>query len=162
MSEALLRQSPRPVEARLRITTREEAERLVASALAALDALQPLVERETTLLRLGKVRTALGDSLAKNEAAQTYTRLLERLKANAIALGRFAPENLAELRSRHEGFSEALQLNMAVIATARTVSEGILRELAHQLGGNAAPKTYHRGGIQRKAGTLPLSVSVVS
>lgn len=145
---------------RLRVTTPEEAQRLVASALEALDTLEPLIEEETKRFRAGLIREALGMALEKNEAASRYTRCLEALKSNAISIGRFQPPDLEALRSRHEVFQSKMALNMAVVATARTVSEGLMRELADALGQNATPKVYAaRGGITRKPGTTPLAVS---
>lgn len=155
-------QSAERQDTRLRVSKPEEAEQLVASAVSALDRLEPLIEEETRLFKLGKVRDALGLAVEKNEAAETYTRCLEALKNNAIAIGRFQPEGLDGLRERHEVFSTTMALNMAVVATARTVSEGLLRELAETMGQNSGPKTYHRGGVSRKAGTAPLSLSKVS
>ncbi len=149
-------------DARLRISTPEDAETLVSSALEALNRLEPLIDEETRLFKSGKVRDALGMAVDKNEAAQTYTRCLEHLKTNAIAIGRFQPDQLDHLRERHEAFSSKMALNMAVVATARTVSEGLLRELADTVGNNASPKTYFRGGVMRKPGTAPLAISKVS
>lgn len=147
---------------RLRVSNPEEAQALVTSAVEALDALEPLIDEETRLFRAGKAREALSLALQKNEAAQIYTRCLEALKNNAIAIGRFQPDELDLLRSRHEAFSSKMALNMAVVATARTVSEGLLRDLADSIGQNASPKTYARGGVTRKPGTAPLSLSKVS
>lgn len=144
---------------RLKVTRAEEAEQLVSSALEALDRLEPLIEEETRLFKAGKAREALNLAVEKNEAAQIYTLCLETLKNNAIAIGRFQPANLEALRSRHEGFSAKMALNMAVVATARTVSEGLLRDLADAVGKNGSPKTYVRNGVTRKAGTAPLAVS---
>jgi hypothetical protein len=152
---AVERPDPRP-----KVTRPDEAETLVGSALTALDSLEPLIEQETELFRKGRVREALAMAMAKNEAAQSYTRCLEVLKANAIALGRFQPPNLPRLKERHEAFSRLMSLNMAVVSTARTVSEGLIRDLADTLGQNASPKTYLRGGnVHRKAGTAPLALS---
>jgi hypothetical protein len=151
--------TPERPDTRLKVSNPEEAEALVASALAALDRLEPLIAEETRLFKIGKVRDALQMALDKNEAAQGYTRCLEALKTNAIAIGRFQPGQLGELRDRHEVFSSSMALNMAVVATARTVSEGLLRDLADTVGGNSTPKTYFRGGVMRKAGTTPLAIS---
>jgi hypothetical protein len=146
-------------DTRLKVTRPDEAETLVAAALEALDHLEPLIEEETAFFKAGKVREALHLALAKNEAAQAYTRCLETLKSNAIAIGRFQPSGLDDLRARHEAFSAKMALNMAVVATARTVSEGLLRDLADAVGKNGAPRTYHRGGVSKKAGTAPLALS---
>lgn len=153
--------SGRP-DSRIRISRPEEAEDIVRSALEALETLEPLIAEETALFRAGKVRAALSLAMEKNEAAQHYSRCLEVLKGNAIAIGRFRPEGLELLKKRHEVFSEAMALNMAVVSTARTVSEGLLRDLADVVGKNASPKTYAKGQILRKPGTTPLSVSKVS
>lgn len=151
--------SPERPDNRLKVSRPEEAEALVASALAALDRLEPMIEEETSLFRAGRVRDALKMAMEKNAAAQTYTLCLEALKNNAIAIGRFQPADLDALRDRHEVFSSKMALNMAVVATARTVSEGLLRDLADTVGRNASPQTYHRGGVTRKPGTAPLAVS---
>jgi hypothetical protein len=145
---------------RLRVTTPDEAQRLVLSALDALDALEPLIEEETAHFKAGRVRDALDMALDKNTAASRYTLCLEALKSNAIAIGRFQPPEIENLRVRHDAFQRKMALNMAVVATARTVSEGLMRELADSLGQNASPKVYApRTGITRKAGTTPLAVS---
>lgn len=149
-------------EPRLRVSNLEDAQTLVASALDALNRLEPLIDEETRLFKGGKVRDALRMAVEKNQEAQAYTRCLEALKTNAIAIGRFQPDDLDLLRDRHEVFSAKMALNMAVVATARTVSEGLLRELADAVGQNAGPKTYIRGGMSRKPGTAPLSLSKVS
>ncbi|MCA0406087.1 MAG: hypothetical protein LCH39_08060 [Proteobacteria bacterium] len=145
---------------RLRVTNPEEAQRLVLSALEALDGLEPLIEEETDHFKAGRVREALGMALDKNAAASRYTLCLEALKGNAIAIGRFQPPELETLRARHDAFQRKMALNMAVVATARTVSEGLMRELADSLGQNASPKVYApRAGVTRKPGTTPLAVS---
>lgn len=151
--------SERP-DLRPKVTRAEEAETLVASALSSLDALEPLIQQETELFRKGRVREALALAMQKNEAAQSYTRCLEVLKSNAIAIGRFQPGNLPALRERHEAFARLMSLNMAIVSTARTVSEGLMRDLADTIGQNASPKTYlPGGGLHRKAGTAPLALS---
>jgi hypothetical protein len=152
------RQNTATVE-RPRVTRAEDADELVASTLRALEKLEPLIRQETELFRIGKVREALAMAMEKNDAAQGYTLCLEYLKTNAIALGRFRPQGLQELRDRHEAFSELMRMNMAVVATARTVSEGLMRDLADAIGRNSSPTVYARGQIVRRPGTAPLSVS---
>ena len=147
---------------RQRISKPEDAEQLVQSALTALERLEPLIARETALFRSGKVRDALSLAMDKNDAAQGYTRCLELLKTNAIAIGRFKPDGLELLKKRHELFADSMSMNMAVVATARTVSEGLLRDLADVVGKNASPRVYAKGMIVRKPGTAPLSLSKMS
>jgi hypothetical protein len=152
-------QTPDP---RPRVTTPDEAEALVNAALDALDVLEPVIAEETALMRDGKLQPALDLSAVKGQAAQRYQRALEDLKANAIALGRFAPPALALLRKRHESFSDLMSLNMAVLGTAKTVSESIIRELAADVGQARSPQGYGAYG-QPAAGyktpVAPLAVS---
>jgi hypothetical protein len=138
-----LQQRPDP---RPRVASATEAEALVNAAILALDALEPVIAEETALLRDGKIKSALDLSDRKGPTAQVYQRALEDLKANAIALGRFAPPALAQLRQRHESFSELMSLNMAVLGTAKTVSESIIRELANDVGQARSPQGYSAHG----------------
>jgi hypothetical protein len=151
-----------PADIRPRVTTPEEAKAVVDAAIDALDALEPVIAEETALLRDGHMKAALDLSERKSPAAQRYQRALEDLKANAIALGRFAPPALALLRQRHESFSELMSLNMAVLGTAKTVSESIIRELAADVGMARSPQGY--GALGQAAGgyrtpVAPLAVS---
>ncbi|MGL5114066.1 MAG: hypothetical protein ACRC7G_09505 [Beijerinckiaceae bacterium] len=151
------RNDPRP-----RAATAMDADALVLAALDALEALQPLIAGETALLRDGKVSAALDLADRKSAEALRYQRALEDIKANAIALGRHAPASLALLRQRHETFAELLALNMAVLSTARTVSESLVRELATDVGQAKSPQGYGAYG-QRVGGyrtaPAPLAVS---
>ena len=154
----------RRVTAPRRIATSEDASTIVADALDALDRLEPLLTEETALLREGRMREALKLSADKAGAAAHYTRMLEALKGNAIALGRFAPDALALLRRRHESFSELLAYNMAVLTTARTVSEGIIREVSTEVAARANPVGYGATGMleqraQSRIVGAPLAVS---
>ncbi len=143
----------------LKITRAEDAEQLVTSALEALDRLEPLIEEETRLFKSGKAREALNLAVEKNQAAQIYNPLPRVAEAQRHC-DRTVPTGQSRTTpARHEAFSAKMALNMAVVATARTVSEGLLRDLADAVGKNGSPKTYVRGGVTRKAGTAPLSIS---
>lgn len=143
----MLSSSTPPTEAqRHRVTNSEEAKALVDLALKSLDALEPIIAEETALLKEGMTREALRLSIEKAVAASSYTRTLEALKGNAIAIGRFAPDELALLRRRHDTFSELLTYNMAVITSVRSVSEGIMREISTEVGAKANPSGYDTNG----------------
>lgn len=147
-----------------RILSQEGAAALVETALAALDILEPLIMEETALLREGLMRDALKLSAEKAGAAANYTRALEALKGNAIVIGRFSPDGLALLRLRHEKFSELLAYNMAVLTTARSVSEGIIREVSSEVASRANPVGYGANGrteqrAQHRLASAPLAVS---
>jgi hypothetical protein len=151
-----------PADVRPRVTNAREAATLIASAHAALDTLQPLIVEETAFMREGRLKEALALADSKAEAGRTYTRCLEALKHNAIALSRFQPGGIPELRSRHQAFSDTLGENMAVLATVRMVSESIVRELAAEVGQARQPAGYGAGGRMNGAYTsvvTPLAVS---
>lgn len=145
-----------------RATNPREAQAIVAEAIAALSELQPIIEDETEHLREGRVSGAFHAAEGKSRAALRYQRALEGIKANAVAIGRFQPANLPSLQSLHEEFAEVLSLNMAVLGTAKTVSESIIRELAQDVGRTHAPQGYGQHGqapaVYRAAAT-PLAVS---
>ncbi len=152
-------QTPDP---RPRVASPDEAEALVNAALDALDGLEPVIAEETALLRDGKLQPALALTEGKNLAAQRYQRALEDLKGNAIALGRFAPPALALLKKRHESFADLMSLNMAVLGTAKTVSESIIRELATDVGQARAPQGYGAYGQPTSGYKTPVAPLAVS
>ncbi len=147
---------------RARITTAADAQTLVTAALDALDTLEPIVETETRILKAGQIREALTLTEAKTKAAADYLELIETLKGNAIALGRFRPPGLDLLKRRHQGFADSLALNAAVLSTARTVSESLIRELSSEIAGSINPQGYGARGHATSAYTArtqPLAIS---
>ena len=148
---------PRP-----RAVTPEDAEALVAAAIRSLEELEPVIAAETALLRDGELMAALELAERKGPAAQRYQRALEDLKASAVAVGRFAPPSLPELRRRHESFGELMSLNMAVLGTAKTVSESIIRELAADVANARAPQGYGAHGLPVEGYRTPVAPLAVS
>ncbi len=151
---------------RVRIDSPEEARRLAAGVLETLATLAQLIGEETQLMKDGKIRDALDREARKAELAGLYMRGLETVKANAIALARFAPDEVKRLKGAHLEFSDLLQTNQAVLATARAVSETIVRDLAKDAGRVNRPQGYaasgYGGAVQpapapRTAGPIVLS-----
>ena len=152
----------RAPDVRLRATNPDEAEALVVAALECLEALEPVIASETALLRDGELMAALELADRKGPAAQRYQRALEDLKASAVAVGRFAPPSLPELRRRHESFGELMNLNMAVLGTAKTVSESIIRELATDVANARSPQGYGAHGAPVDGYRTPVAPLAVS
>ena len=148
---------PRP-----RAATPEEADALIGAALDCLETLEPLIAEETALLRDGRIEQALALIDEKAPAARRYQRALEDLKANAVAIGRFAPPSLPLLRRRHALFAELMNLNMAVLGTAKTVSESILREVASDVAQAAIPQGYGAHGRPPGGYRTPVAPLAVS
>jgi hypothetical protein len=134
------------VAERVRITTAPEASELVDMIMSTLHSLAHVIGEETQLMRDGKIAAALDREARKTELAGNYMRGLEVLKANAVALARFVPEQVTRLKGAHQEFGELLETNQAVLATARAVSETIVRDLAKDSGRSPQAQGYARGG----------------
>ena len=143
-----------------RVATREDAKRLVDGVLAVMGELEQVLEHETGHLRGGRIREGLSQEARKTELASTYLRGLESVKSNAVALARFAPEALERLKSAHGRFSRVVELNQTVLATARAVSESLVKGVAEEMNRTARPQGYAPGRFQAApARAEPLVVS---
>lgn len=127
---------------RPRITSAPEARALVDGLMSTLGSLAHIIGEETQLMREGHVGAALEREPKKTELSGKYMRGLEILKSNAVALARFVPDDVGRLKKAHLEFSELLETNQAVLATARAVSETIVRSLAKDAGRAAQPQGY--------------------
>jgi len=126
------------------IADRAGAEALVAEVLGAMAALEAVLDAESGHVRAGRLREGLAEAERKAALAAAYMRGLETVKANAVALARFAPQGIEALKTAHRRFAEGVETNQAVLATARTVSEGLIKGLAKQVGESRAPSVYGR------------------
>jgi hypothetical protein len=111
-----------------------------------MDELITLIETETDLVREGKLMSAGDLQPRKAELVAGYMRDMQRVKANATAIGRIAGHRAERLRQRHVEFRSMLQINMAVLATAREVAEDIIRTAAASVGAQTRPSTYGPAG----------------
>ncbi len=123
-----------------------EAERVIANLGKIMDALLSTVEQETELVRAGRLADAGKLEATKSELAGQYLADTERLKASKPYLERGTPKALDALRARHETFNALLQINLAVLATAHAVSEGIIRGVSDEMNRKQAPSTYGASG----------------
>jgi hypothetical protein len=155
-------QADRRTESQPSIAGEQDAQLLVARIIAVMEALQGVVSRETDLLKSYKLREAASLGEAKTEAARQYVHALDLLKSNAIALARWAPSAVARLKKTQAALADALSINMAVLATARSVSEGIIRNLAADVAAPRMLNTYGAGGraaAPSRPAATPLMVS---
>lgn len=148
---------------RPRVTSPSDATALVDSVLESLLALSHVIGEETQLVRDGRLNDALSREPRKTELAGHYMRGLEMVKINAVALARFSAEGVQRLKTSHAAFLELVETNQAVLATARAISESIIRELAQEAGRSTQSAGY---GADRqalaaftKSGAGPLVVS---
>ncbi|MGV7031064.1 hypothetical protein [Methylobacterium symbioticum] len=124
------------------IADRAGAEALVAEVGAAMRALETVLAAESEAVRAGHLRQGLAEPERKGALTATYMQELERVKANAVALARFAPQGVERLRAEHRRFMEAVEANQAVLGTARSVTEGLIKALAAEMGKASTPTVY--------------------
>ena len=130
--------------------------------MEVMSALLATIERETELVRAGKVREAMRLEEQKTELSRRYVVAVENLKNAQKHLALVAPELLATLRRNHETFRAMLQINLTVLATAHAVSEGIMRGVNAEVQRRNMPNTYTAAGQRAAPGprhVTPLAVS---
>jgi hypothetical protein len=128
--------------ARRPVATREDAEALLAALTAALGELETALETETALIGAGRIRDGLAGEARKSELSSAYVLRLQGAKANVVALARLAPDALRVFRERQASFERVMSRNQTVIATARAVSEGLIRGLSDAVQREARPNVY--------------------
>nr|WP_204262799.1 hypothetical protein [Methylobacterium sp. BTF04] len=117
---------------------------MVAGILASLQALEAVMGRESDHVRRGRLREGLAETEHKTALSAAYLQGLEAAKANAIALSRFAPEGIESLKAAHRRFTVIVETNQMVLATARTVSESLVKTLAEEMNRARTPTIYGR------------------
>ena len=127
-------------------STPAEARKLAEDLMDAMSALLGIIERETELVRAGKIREAMAFEPQKTEASRRYVGVVSRLKASHPYLARTAPDLLSTLRRHHETFRAMLQVNLTVLATAHAVSENIVRGVNAEIQRRNIPNTYGATG----------------
>ena len=144
------------------ISTPAEARKLAESLMDVMSGLLAVIERETELVRAGKLHEAMQLEVQKSEHSRRYTLAVEHLKNAQKYMSQVSPELLNTLRRHHDTFRAMLQVNLTVLATAHAVSEGIVRGVNTEIQRRNMPNTYTASGHRTSPGTrnhTPLSVS---
>jgi hypothetical protein len=128
----------RPSEAP-QITSREQAVQLIADLGVAMDDLLAVLAEETALVRDGHLRRARDLSDIKSDLAAVYTRLMLLARDEVATLSYFLPRETEDLKRRHELFRAEVQINLAVLETAREVAEDMVRGVANDTEGETTP-----------------------
>ena len=150
-------QPPAPVA-----STPGEARKLAENLMEVMSALLGVIERETELVRAGKLREAMASETMKAELSRRYVGAIAHLKASQKYLSQVAPDLLATLHRHHDVFRAMLQINLTVLATAHAVSEGIVRGVNTEMQRRNIPNTYTSTGARAVPGPrhmTPLAVS---
>jgi hypothetical protein len=130
--------------------TPADAKKLAEGLMEVMSALLEVIERETELVRAGKVREAMTLESKKSELSRRYVGTVAHLKTSQDYLARTTPDLLGALHRHHDTFRAMLQVNLTVLATAHAVSEGIVRGVNAELQRRNIPTTYTASG-QRTA-----------
>ena len=144
------------------ISTPVEARKLAEALMDVMSGLLGVIERETELVRAGKIREALALEGDKGELSRRYMVTVEHLKTSQKYLAQVSPELLTTLRRHHDTFRAMLQVNLTVLATAHAVSEGIVRGVNTEIQRRNIPNTYTASGQRAAPGPrnmTPLAVS---
>ncbi|MBP29663.1 hypothetical protein [Methylobacterium sp.] len=128
----------------LRVADRVTAEALVAGVLGNMAALEAVLAEEAAFVREGRLQEGVAAAEPKAGLAAAYMQGLEVAKANAVALKRFHPDGVEALRTAHRRFTAAVEANQTVLASAKTVSEGLIKTLAEEIGRAQLPSGYGR------------------
>ena len=139
-----------------------DAEALMGRLMQAMETLSAMIEDETALVRVGRLREAATIERGKSEFARSYVTDMTRLAAARAALATIASEQAKAFRERHAQFQDMLRTNMTVLATAHAVSEDLIRGVSGELARKATPQTYGATGrpsAPSKTAIQPLAVS---
>ena len=143
-------------------STPAEARKLAENLMDVMSALLGVIERETELVRAGKIREAMAFEPKKTELSRRYVHAVARLKASQKYLTQAAPELLTTLHRHHDVFRAMLQINLTVLATAHAVSESIVRGVNTEIQRRNIPNTYSSAARRVTPGQrdiTPLAVS---
>ena len=152
---------PAPAPARA-ISTPVEARKLTEELMDVMSALLGIIERETELVRAGKIPEAMQLEEQKGELSGRYMVAVESLKNAQKYVAQVSPELLTTLRRHHDTFRAMLQVNLTVLATAHAVSESIVRGVNAEMQRRNIPNTYTASGRRAAPGPrhiTPLAVS---
>jgi hypothetical protein len=131
-------QAPAPAPS---TATAAEARKLAEDLMDVMSALLGVIERETELVRAGKLREAMAFEPNKAELSRRYVNAVGQLKASQQYLSQTAPELLDTLHRHHDVFRAMLQINLTVLATAHAVSESIVRGVNTEVQRKNIPNT---------------------
>jgi len=153
------RVAPAPIPA---AASAGDARKLAEDLMDVMTALLGVIERETELVRAGKLREAMAFEAQKTGLSRRYVSAVAHLKASQQYLAQTAPELLTTLHRHHDVFRAMLQINLTVLATAHAVSESIVRGVNCEMQSRNIPNTYTSAGRRAAPGPrhmTPLAVS---
>ncbi|GGB37333.1 hypothetical protein GCM10011316_06810 [Roseibium aquae] len=125
-----------------RPVSKSEAEAFCFALVRTMEQLLDVIERETALVRDGQLTKSGELQPEKAKLIHEYTRGMMCAKDNAVALGNLAPAAVQALRRSHGEFQPVLRINLAVLSTAREVTNDILSTVAKAVNAKQHTTTY--------------------
>ncbi|QQR40271.1 hypothetical protein [Devosia rhizoryzae] len=119
---------------------------LCSRAETALASLVNVMNQETMLLRAGHLRQASELTPEKTRLAQEYVTFARAIQRETKRIVAEAPQLMDRLRAGHESLATQMAENLRVLATAKTVTEDVLTDVARMVGQNNRTKTYGTAG----------------
>jgi hypothetical protein len=119
-----------------------------------VDRLIEVLGEETRLIRTARLAAASALTDTKSQISERYIKAHATLKRAGQELSRLAPDELSHLRERHQELEAAISLNLAVLSTARTVSETLIRDVA-QAAANRQGRQETYGADAKQATSAP-------
>ncbi len=101
-----------------------------ADLIETVDALIAVLNEETRLVRAAKLSDAADLSGEKSLASERYIKAHGVLRGADSPLETLASDEVGHLRERHQALETAISQNLAVLATARTVSETLIHSVS--------------------------------
>ncbi len=153
------REPPAPIPT---ASSASDARKLAEALMDVMTALLGVIERETELVRAGKLREAMAFESKKSGLSRRYVGAVAHLQASQKYLTQAAPELLTALHRHHDVFRAMLQINLTVLATAHAVSESIVRGVNTEMQSRNIPNTYTSAGRRAAPGPrhmTPLAIS---
>ncbi len=143
---------------------RDSASAFCNDLSATVDTLIRVLEEETRLVREVRLTEAAAIGEEKAALADRYVRAHGVLKSNNRDISRFAAVEIDHLRRRHGALEGAIAANLAVLATARTVSETLIRSVAEAVSRSDRPADTYSADARRNdgggSGAAPVSLNV--
>jgi hypothetical protein len=143
-------------------STATDARKLAENLMDVMSALLGVIERETELVRAGKIREAMTLEVKKTGLSRRYVGAVGHLKASQKYLSQTAPELLTALHRHHDLFRAMLQINLTVLATAHAVSESLVRGVNTEMQRRNIPNTYTSAGLRATPGPRHMTALAVS
>lgn len=109
-----------------------------------------VLERETALLRNGKVNDIAAISARKTALSMTLTQDMSVFRREAEFIRSALPERIEMIREQHLSLQKSLTANHDALAAIKAVSESMLHSVAAKIGEQTAgPSVYGKDASMR-------------